>query len=133
MGKKELKRSWRAEPDDHDFQAAENYLCLTFPPSVSAALVQGLRAATTVHWQAKDLLRASRLALLHAEDALVAGHLRKVARGGTLAPVLLVRGDARVGLPLTVADGYHRICASYHIQEDAEIPCRLTDLPRPGP
>jgi hypothetical protein len=32
--------------------------------------------------------------------------------------------------PLVVADGYHRICASYHLDEDAEIPCRLADLPR---
>ena len=27
------------------------------------------------------------------------------------------------------ADGYHRICASYHLNEDAEIPCRIVDLP----
>ena len=27
--------------------------------------------------------------------------------------------------PLTVADGYHRICASYHLDEDADIPCRI--------
>jgi hypothetical protein len=43
--------------------------------------------------------------------------------------VLLVRG--RLGaaeVPLTVADGYHRICASYHLNEDADIPCRIVDL-----
>jgi len=32
-------------------------------------------------------------------------------------------------LTLIVADGYHRICASYHLDEDADIPCRLVDLP----
>ena len=40
--------------------------------------------------------------------------------GTKLSPVLLVRGD-----PLWVADGYNRICASYHLDEDAEIPCRI--------
>jgi hypothetical protein len=34
-------------------------------------------------------------------------------------------------LPLIVADGYHRICASYHLDEDADIPCRITDLGKP--
>jgi len=28
-----------------------------------------------------------------------------------------------------IADGYHRVCASYHLDEDTEIPCRLVDLP----
>jgi len=45
------------------------------------------------------------------------------------SPVLLVRG--RLGateVPLTIADGYHRICASYHLNEDADIPCRIVDL-----
>jgi hypothetical protein len=31
-------------------------------------------------------------------------------------------------LPLIVADGYHRICASYHLDENTDIPCRIADL-----
>ena len=27
--------------------------------------------------------------------------------------------------PLTVADGYHRVCASYWIDENTDIPCIL--------
>jgi hypothetical protein len=42
--------------------------------------------------------------------------------------VLLVRGRLGAGVPLTVADGYHRICASYHLDENAPIPCRIADL-----
>ena len=45
-----------------------------------------------------------------------------------LSPVLLVRGQAAGGLALIVADGYHRISASYHLDEDADIPCRIADL-----
>jgi hypothetical protein len=39
--------------------------------------------------------------------------------------VLLIRGDRDRAIPLTVADGYHRICASRHIDENALIPCRI--------
>jgi hypothetical protein len=55
-----------------------------------------------------------------------------VGSGGLLSPVLLVRGDAWRGVPLVIADGYHRICASYYLDEDADIPCRLVDPPGPG-
>lgn len=48
-------------------------------------------------------------------------------RGEHFAPVLLVRGDLLAGRPLVVADGYHRICASYHVNEDTAIPCRIAD------
>jgi hypothetical protein len=41
-----------------------------------------------------------------------------------------VRGRLDAHVPLTVADGYHRICASYHIDEDADIPCRIVDRPK---
>jgi hypothetical protein len=34
----------------------------------------------------------------------------------------------RRGVPLTIADGYHRVCASYHLDENADIPCHLADL-----
>jgi hypothetical protein len=39
-----------------------------------------------------------------------------------------VRGDLHTNRPLVVADGYHRICASYHLDENADIPCRVVDL-----
>jgi len=29
--------------------------------------------------------------------------------------------------PLVVADGYHRVCASYWIDENTDIPCILVD------
>jgi hypothetical protein len=38
---------------------------------------------------------------------------------------LLVRGVLERDLPLTIPDGYHRICASYWLDEKADIPCRL--------
>ena len=70
------------------------------------------------------------LALLPENNVHVAKDLAKVKDGTPLSPVLVVRGDAGNGLPLVVADGYHRICASHALDEDADIPCRLVDRPR---
>jgi hypothetical protein len=42
--------------------------------------------------------------------------------------VLLVRGDLALGQALQIADGYHRVCASYHIDENTDIPFRIVSL-----
>jgi hypothetical protein len=126
--KKQPREHWKREPEAHDFPAASDFLSLLVPEAVSAAIVDELRAAGTVTRKAKDLMRASRLALLPAENLHVAADLKRVAKGGLLSPVLLVRGHAQDGLALIVADGYHRICASYHLDENADIPCRIVDL-----
>ena len=123
------KERWKSDPDDHDYPAAASYLSLLLPPESVTSLVAELRTAPIAHWKAKDLLRASCLALLPADNPHVAADLKKVDKGEALSPVLLVRGDARRGLPLQIADGYHRICASRHLDENADIPCRLVELP----
>jgi hypothetical protein len=92
-------------------------------------LVDALRTAKTVARKAKDLMRASGLPTLPADNVHVRADLDKVAAGKKLSPVLLVRGRAARGVPLTIADGYHRICASEHLDENAEIACRIVDLP----
>jgi len=117
------REHWKEDPDDHDFPAASDFLSLLFPESEVATLVDQLRGATAIRRKAKDLLRAARLELLLETDPEVQRDLKKVAGGERLSPVLLVRPP--VGAPLVIADGYHRICASYHLDEDAEIPCRL--------
>jgi hypothetical protein len=122
------REHWKNEPEHHDYPAAADYLELLLLPKAARDLVEALRSAETIHRKAKDLLRASRLPLLPATDPHVAGDLRKVAGGEKLSPVLLVRGALAGDVPLTVADGYHRICASYHIDANADIPCRLADL-----
>jgi hypothetical protein len=127
--KRERVEHWKREPENHDFPAATDYLSLLMPDEAAALIVAELRAASTVTRKAKDLMRASRLALLPSDDPHVAKDLKRAAKGELLSPVLLVRGQAAGGLALIVADGYHRICASYHLDEDADIPCRIADLP----
>ena len=80
-------------------------------------------------WKAKDILRASGLPLLSDAVTHVRRDLDKVRSGKTLSPVLLVRGDVRSQRPLIVADGYHRICASWLLDENTDIPCQMADLP----
>jgi len=120
---------WLTAPEEHDFPAAGAYLGLIATGDLSAALVAALRAAETVHQKAKDILRASALPLLPADNAHVAASLKKIRKGQALSPILLVRGDIAAGRAMQVADGYHRVCASYHTDEDTDIPCRIADLP----
>jgi hypothetical protein len=122
-----MKQHWKTEPDEHDYPAAQAYLSLVASDKGAAALVKALKDAPLTLQKAKDLLRASCLALLPDTNAHVAKDLEKVRKGEDLSPVLLVRGNLVTGTPLAIADGYHRICASYHLDEDADIPCRLVD------
>ena len=118
---------WKSEPDEHDFPAAADYLSLVLSEAEAAAATTALRGAPLVHRKAKDLLRASQLPLLPADNIHVKKDLAKVDKGILLSPVLLVRGSLDGGWPLQIADGYHRICASHELNEDADIPCRLVD------
>jgi hypothetical protein len=123
------KENWKPEPEEHDYPAAASYLSLVLPQAAVDALVAELRTAPTGHWKAKDLLRASGLPLLPMENPHVSSDLKKAERGEVLSPVLLVRGNMKTKTPLQIADGYHRICASFHIDENADIPCRIAENP----
>jgi len=121
------KERWKDKPEEHDYGAATSYLSMLATDAIVAGIVRRLEQAPLSHFKAKDLLRASRLPLLPADDPAVARDLKKVKRGELLSPVLVVRGDLDGVVALTIADGYHRICASYHLSEDADIPCRIAD------
>jgi len=117
---------WKDAPEKQDYPAARSYLSLLVDPGEAKKTAKALAVERGVaRYKAKDLLRAAGLPLLPLDDPEVAKDLAKVKAGAKLSPVLLVRGD-----PLWVADGYHRICASYHLDEDAEIPCRIVARPR---
>ncbi len=116
---------WKDDPEKQDYPAARSYLSLLIDPSEAKKTAKALAdEPDTARYKAKDVLRAAGLPLLPLDDPEVAKDLAMKA-GTKLSPVLLVRGD-----PLWVADGYHRICASYHLDEDAEIPCRIVARPR---
>jgi hypothetical protein len=116
---------WRENPIREDFTAAQIYLSLICSATRARTLVAKLRRIRTVNHAAKDLLRASGLPLLPHDEKHVAADLKRIHKGKALSPVLLVQGSMKDGVPLTVADGYHRICASCHFDENAAIACRI--------
>lgn len=118
---------WKTDPEEHDYPAAESYLSLVANAPQVDDLIKRLKGGTSTHYKAKDMLRAADLPLLPKENAHVASDLKKIADREHLSPVLLVRGDLNRGVPLHIADGYHRVCASYYIDENTDIPCRIVD------
>src|SRR5579859_7474272 len=125
---KAVRVRWLEEPADKDYLAAESYLSLVADSATVKKIVAKLRKAPASVVKAKDIMRASRLPLLPPDDVLVAKDMAKARARTPLSPILLVRGDLAEGLPLQIADGYHRACACYHFGDDSEVPCRIAEL-----
>jgi len=117
---------WLDEPEDHDYDAAAAYLSMLAEKDAVDKTVAALKAVKPVYQKAKDILRAAELALLPENNAHVRSDLSKISDGKKLSPILLVRGSAVGGYPVQIADGYHRVCASYLTDENTDIPCHLT-------
>jgi hypothetical protein len=113
---------WLEKPEAHDFPAAADYLALVAEPGTANQLAEKLKAGTIAYKKAKDILRAAQLRLLPVDNPHVAADLAKIKKEQPLSPILLVRGDFTTGVPLQIADGYHRVCASYHTDENTDIP-----------
>jgi hypothetical protein len=122
------KLVWKKKPEAEDYEGALSFLLLIYPDAKARRFLRSFRKAKTVEHAAKDLLRAGNLPLLSREDPHVEEDLTRIHKGKALPPVLLVRGDMTHGVPLVVADGYHRICAICYYDESAPIPCRLVSV-----
>jgi hypothetical protein len=123
MSKPQLR--WTSEGAASDFEAARTFLSLLGSEAKVNAIVKALHKAKIVDHAAKDLLRAAQLPLLPRDDPHVDADLKRIHKGKALAPILVVRGDVALGLPLIVADGYHRICAVWYFDENAPVRCRI--------
>jgi hypothetical protein len=106
-----------------NYPNAHSYLSLLFDPERVDAMIEGFKRATVVKVQAKDIFRASRLPLLGVGNSHVEKDRKKIAKGQSLSPLLLVRDQAHGRL--VIADGYHRLCSVYFFDEDAWIPCKI--------
>lgn len=115
------KNIWLKDPEEHDFPAAIDYLELLFDPKDAKIFVDNLKKATTIVKKSKDILRASKLHLLPQDDIELKTDFKKYKNGQKLSPILLIRANNE----LIIADGYHRLCCSYYISENTEVPCRL--------
>jgi hypothetical protein len=116
---------WLDEPEAHDYDSAAAYLGMLAEKDAVDKTVAALKATKPVSQKAKDILRAAGLALLPESNPRVSVDMGKINDGKKLSPIPLVRGSAVGGYPLQIADGYHRVCASYLTDENTNIPCHL--------
>jgi hypothetical protein len=119
----QAKIQWLDQPEEHDYPAAESYLSLIYDEKTAGAYAAKLRKAPVSGFKAKDIFRASGLSLLGISNSHVEKDRKKVSDGRKLSPLLLVR-QSESGRVL-IADGYHRLCAVYSVDEDAVIPCKI--------
>ena len=122
-GRTKMQPRWHKNVAADNLEAAESYLQLIYTVKRSAKYVAALRKARPERFKAKDIFRASQLSQLGISNLRVAKDRKKIREGIRLSPMLLVR-DERNG-KVVVADGYHRLCAVYEVNEDAWIPCRI--------
>ena len=114
---------WLDQPEEHDYPAAVSYLSIIYPRAVVSTKVKALREAEVTGRKAKDIFRASGLAILTKANFHVRKDRKKLLAGEPVSPLLLVQ-DAHNGR-VTIADGYHRMCAIYELNEDADIHCKI--------
>jgi hypothetical protein len=120
---KNQQPKWLSEPEEKDYAAASSYLSLLLSPDRLSEAIELLRKAPRGSWRAKDILRAAQLPLLKQKQSTeVAEKLAHIASGTPISPILLIHdGRGR----LEIADGYHRACAAYLVDEDSPVPGRL--------
>jgi hypothetical protein len=119
----EIQIKWLADIEDHDYPAAGSYLSLLYDKAAAAKYVEQLRNAPLSKFKAKDIFRASGLSLSGISNSHVEHDREKIRAGKSLSPLLLVRNADHQ--KVTIADGYHRMCAVYSFDEDALIPCKI--------
>jgi hypothetical protein len=120
---KNTKILWLTKPGDNDYQASLSYLSLIFDIKSAKKLVKSLKKASMTSFKAKDIFRSSGLSLLGISNGHVEKNTKKLQTGIRLPPLLLVRDDRQ--RRLIIAEGYHRLCSVYLIDEDANIPCKI--------
>ena len=115
------KVQWEPRPSAEDFTAAVNYLILQFRTPMARRLVSKARTLKPTEHIAKDVLRACRLPLLPTHEIHVAEDLKRIHKGKKLSPIIIVQGDLTKLRPFVIADGYHRLCAACHADEDSPV------------
>ena len=120
---KNTKIIWLTKQGDNDYQASLSYLSLIFDIKSAKKLVKSLKKASMTSFKAKDIFRSSGLSLLGISNGHVEKSTKKIQTGIRLPPLLLVRDDRQ--RRLIIAEGYHRLCSVYLIDEDANIPCKI--------
>ncbi|MDD5581575.1 MAG: hypothetical protein PHY16_20210 [Methylobacter sp.] len=124
MAKSNVKEiSWLPDEEEQDYPAAESYLRLLYSENRVADMISRFKNAAIVPFKAKDIFRASQLSLLGVSNLHIERDRKKIQKGVSLAPILLLRDEPNGRV--VIADGYHRLCAIYQFDEDAWIHCKI--------
>ncbi len=118
-----MKIKWYRKPQEHDYPAAASYLSLTMDNVAATAIMHELQQVGMTEFASKDIFRACGLSTLGVSNSHVEADIAKIMKEEKLSPLLLYRDQARGRL--IIADGYHRLCAVYKLDEDAIIPCKI--------
>ena len=118
---KEIK--WLPDVVEHDYPAAQSYLSILYNEDRVADMIVRFRSAGIMQFKAKDIFRASQLSLLGVSNWHVEKDRKKIKKDISLSPLLLLRDE--LSGRVVIADGYHRLCAIYEINEDALIHCKI--------
>lgn len=123
---KETIIQWLPDVEEHDYPAAASYLALIYETDRVVDIVTKLKHAELMAFKAKDIFRASQLSLLGVSNSHVEKDKKKINKGKSLSPLLLVRDPHSA--KVIIADGYHRLCAIYGYDEDALIFCKIVSV-----
>jgi hypothetical protein len=114
---------WLPDVEEHDYPSAESYLKLLYSEDKVAEMTTKFKSAAIVQFKAKDIFRATQLSQLGVSNLHVEKDRKKIQKGISISPLLLLRDEANG--KLVIADGYHRLCAIYEFDEDAWIKCKI--------
>lgn len=123
MKKKPKVIEWLPKPADKDYPAAELFLTLLFSAKRATSIIKKLRKEKTTIFLAKDILRASETPIEQVQAYDWVKQNAEIQAGIAISPLLLVRQNN--GSKLIVADGFHRLCAAFALDQDAKVPCRI--------
>ncbi len=117
---------WEKKVSKKDLADAEQYLRLIFEPKdVTRAMEKFEKQRARIEkFKVRDILRASDNELKPETNEDVKKQFVKMFEGEALVPILIVRKNQK----LFIADGYHRMCAAYYLNEDAEMHCVLVGI-----
>lgn len=118
-----IKIRWLEKPDESNYPAAESYLSLLYPLNDVENIIHLLKNAKVTEFKSKDIFRASGLPLLGISNLQFRKNMNKITAKKKLSPILLVRDP--VTNKTIVADGYHRLCAIYFLDENTHIRCSI--------
>jgi len=112
---------WESQADKDNARDATEYLAMFKRNKNAARIILDLRNGKLVTFKAKDILRASRLDPVPVDNEHVRIALDLIAQGIPLTPVYLLRGKLKQGVPVVIADGYHRVSAAYWTSPSTKV------------